>query len=133
MSEFAQRFLNEDWENLPQAPRVYVGAFGKHPAWNDHMDDVGLLTSSLVMLRRSLYGTGIASQIESAAWDRAGADKTLATFDHTLVWRRGRGVVDGPHLVLPRRHRPGSVPHDRGRPHRGTAIRVSRPGGGPRA
>jgi hypothetical protein len=54
MSEFAQRFLNEDWENLPQAPRVYVGAFGKHPAWNDHMDDVGLLTSSLVMLRRSL-------------------------------------------------------------------------------
>lgn len=89
MSEFAQRFLNEDWENLPQAPRIYVGAFGKHPAWNDHMDDVGLLTSSLVMLRRSLYGAGIASQIESAAWDRAGAEKTLATFDHTFVWRRG--------------------------------------------
>jgi hypothetical protein len=95
MSEFAQRFLNEDWENLPQAPRVYVGAFGKHPAWNDHMDDVGLLTSSLVMLRRSLYGTGIASQIESAAWDRAGADKTLSTFDHTLVWRRGGESLTG--------------------------------------
>lgn len=95
MSEFVQRFLNEDWENLPQAPRVYVGAFGKHPAWNDHLDDIGLMTTSLAMARRSIYGSGIASQVESAAWDRAGVERTLATFDHTLLWRRGGECVVG--------------------------------------
>jgi len=95
MSDFAQRFLNEDWELLPQAPRVYVGAFGKHPAWNDHLDDIGLLTASLVRLRRSLYGNGIASQIEAAAWEKAGVERTLPAFDHTMLWRRGGESIAG--------------------------------------
>jgi hypothetical protein len=94
MSDFVRTFLNEDWENLPGAPHLYVGAFGKHPGWNDHLDDIGLLTGSLATLRQVLYGSGIASQIESAAWDKAGPEKTLAGFDHLLVWTRpGEAIV----------------------------------------
>lgn len=95
MNDFVEQFLNEDWEDFRDAPRLYVAAFGKHPAWNDHMDDIGLVTGSLVSTRRIIYGSGIASQIESAAWEKVGADKTVPTFDHVLLWRRGSESVVG--------------------------------------
>lgn len=88
MSDFSASFLNEDWDSLPGAPRVYVGAFGKHPGWNDHLDDIGLVTASLIASRRVLYANGIASQIESAVWDKEGPEKTLPGFDHLVLWRR---------------------------------------------
>lgn len=88
MNDFVRLFLNEDWESMAGAPRVYLGAFGKHPGWNDHLDDIGLVTASLVESRRLLYSGGIAHQIESATWDRAGNDKVLTGFNHLLHWRR---------------------------------------------
>jgi hypothetical protein len=87
MNEFARGFLNEDWEAVPEAPRVFVGAFGKHPGWNDHLDDIGLVTTSLVHARRVLYG-GISSQVESAAWEKAGPDRVGSGFNHLVHWRR---------------------------------------------
>lgn len=87
MNNFAKFFLNEDWKGVPNAPRAFLGAFGKHPGWNDHLDDIGLVTTSMVEARGLLYG-GIAHQIEHAAWDKAGADKVLPGFDHVLHWRR---------------------------------------------
>ncbi len=87
MNNFAKFFLNEDWKGVPSAPRAFLGAFGKHPGWNDHMDDIGLVTASMVEARGYLYG-GIAHQIEHAAWDKAGADKVLPGFDHVIHWRR---------------------------------------------
>lgn len=94
MSDFARVFLNEDWDSLPGAPHLYIGAFGKHPGWNDHLDDIGLLTGSLATTRQVIYGSGIASQIESAAWDKAGPEKTLPEFNHLFVWTRpGEWIV----------------------------------------
>src|ERR1035437_71130 len=94
MSDFSDYFLNEDWENSPGVPRVYLGTFGKHPGWNDHLDDIGLSTGSLLSARRLLYGVGIASQVESAAWEKAGPAKTLTAFNHHLLWRRsGESLV----------------------------------------
>jgi hypothetical protein len=87
MNGFARLFLNEDWAGLPDAPRVYLGAFGKHPGWNDHLDDLGLVTASLIDTRRILY-SGVAHQIETAAWEKAGADKVAPGFDHAIHWRR---------------------------------------------
>lgn len=87
MNNFAKFFLNEDWKGVPNAPRAFLGAFGKHPGWNDHMDDIGLVTASMIEARGYLYG-GIAHQIEHAAWDKAGADKVLPGFDHVIHWRR---------------------------------------------
>lgn len=87
MNDFAKFFLNEDWKSVAHAPRFYLGAFGKHPGWNDHMDDLGLATSSLVEARSYLYG-GIAHQIEQARWEKAPADKVAPGFDHVFHWRR---------------------------------------------
>ena len=87
MNNFARFFLNEDWKAVPATPRVYLGAFGKHPGWNDHLDDIGLVTASLVEARSILYG-GIAHQIEHATWEKAGADRVMPGFEHVIHWRR---------------------------------------------
>jgi len=87
MNDFPKFFLNEDWKGVSTQARVFLGAFGKHPGWNDHLDDIGLVTSSLVEARSILYG-GIAHQIEHAAWEKAGADKVMPGFDHVIHWRR---------------------------------------------
>lgn len=94
VNNFPKFFLNEDWKGQPNAPRVYLGAFGKHPGWNDHMDDLGLATPSLVEARSILYG-GIAHQIEHAAWEKAGAEKVLPGFDHVIHWRRLNESITG--------------------------------------
>jgi hypothetical protein len=95
MKSFTREFLNEDFEDVPGAPAVYVAAFGKHPAWNDHMDDIGLVTESLVEAKRRLYIQGISSQIESRAWERLGAEKVLAGFDHVFLWHRPNETILG--------------------------------------
>ena len=94
MNDFARLFLNEDWKAVPDAPRFFLGAFGKHPGWNDHLDDIGLVTSSLVEARSILYG-GIAHQIEQAAWEKAGAGKVMPGFDHLIHWRRVNEKITG--------------------------------------
>ncbi len=87
LNDFAKFFLNEDWKSMAGASRFYLGAFGKHPGWNDHMDDLGLATASLVSARSYIYG-GIAHQIEQARWEKAMADKVAPGFDHLIHWRR---------------------------------------------
>ncbi|MEI6107165.1 MAG: hypothetical protein WCR49_09125 [Opitutae bacterium] len=87
MKDFAKNFLNQDWKAMPDAPRFYLSAFGKHPGWNDHLDDIGLVTDSLINARAMIYD-GIAHQIESASWERAGPAKVAPTFDHVIHWRR---------------------------------------------
>ena len=87
MKDFAKNFLNQDWTAMPNAPRFYLSGFGKHPGWNDHLDDIGLVTPSLINARAMLYD-GMAHQIESAAWEKAGPDKVVPGFDHVIHWRR---------------------------------------------
>lgn len=87
MNDFAKFFLNEDWKSVQASPRVFVGAFGKHPGWNDHMDPIGLVTTTLVEAREIIYG-GIAHQIEHASWQKLGPEKTLPGFEHIIHWRR---------------------------------------------
>jgi hypothetical protein len=94
MNNFAKFFLNEDWKGVPNAPKVFLGAFGKHPGWNDHLDDIGLVTTSMVEARTILYG-GIAHQIEHAKWEKIGADKVLPGFDHVIHWRRQNESITG--------------------------------------
>lgn len=71
------------------APRVHLAAFGKHPGWNDHIDDLGFETQSLVVAKRFVYLEGIASQIDTGAWDRLEPAARFASFDHWLLWQRG--------------------------------------------
>jgi len=94
MNDFCRLFLNQDWKAAHDAPRFYLCGFGKHPGWNDHLDDIGVATASLIEARRIIYG-GIASQIESAAWEKAGPEKAAVGFNHVLHWRRVNETLTG--------------------------------------
>jgi hypothetical protein len=74
MNDFAKKFLNEDWRAMPDAPRFYLCGFGKHPGWNDHLDDIGVITDSLIKAKALIYD-GIVHQVESAAWEKGGPEK----------------------------------------------------------
>lgn len=77
-------------------PALYLSAFGKHPGWNDHLDDQGLDTDSLINAKRLLYVQGISQNIDAGAWDKLdppdpaapAADITcLEHFRHNFLWQ----------------------------------------------
>ena len=67
-------------------PAVYLAAFGKHPGWNDHIDDLGLDTDDLVTAKRLLYMQGINQNIDAGAWENLDPDKRLPDFRHEFLW-----------------------------------------------
>ncbi len=89
--KLASRFLSP-----AAAPEVVaaVAAFGKHPAWDDHIDDIGLQTDLLVATKRVLYVEGIGGNIDAGTWDHLPEGHALPEFDHVFVWRvRSETVV----------------------------------------
>jgi len=74
---------------------VYVAAFGKHPGWDDHIDDIGLETQRLVDIKRVLYVEGIGGNIDSGAWDRLDESHRLEGYKHIFVWRTAEDIVVG--------------------------------------
>ena len=77
----------------PVGPSVYLGVFGKHPGWNDHIDDIGLETERLVSVKSLVYLSGIGSRIDSGAWDALAEGERLAEFDHLILMRWAGEVV----------------------------------------
>ncbi len=71
-----------------RTPSVRVSAFGKHPVWDDHIDDVGLSTDELVDARRTLYADCIAGSIDSGAWGAPDQPPPawLVDYGHEFVW-----------------------------------------------
>jgi hypothetical protein len=77
-------------------PAAHLAAFGKHPGWNDHTDDLGLDTDALVTAKRLLYVQGISQNIDSGAWERLESDAPggggaagggrLDRFRHDFFW-----------------------------------------------
>jgi len=91
MTRFLKVFLRD-----PLRGRVLLAGFGKHPAWDDHIDDIGLETESLVILKQVLYSEGIASQISSGAWNQLESSRHAIDFDHRFVWGRSdQSIVGG--------------------------------------
>lgn len=76
-------------------PRAHACAFGKHPAWDDHIEDTGLDHDRLVWIKRVLYSEGIAGNIDSGSWERLDDAKRLNTFNHRFYWRVPEGLVVG--------------------------------------
>ena len=90
VSPFYQNFLHDGLAWFKSAsPSVHLGAFGKHPGWNDHMDDIGLETESILTAKRLLYLQGIAANISAGTWEQCEESKRLPTFDHVFRWQRG--------------------------------------------
>jgi hypothetical protein len=96
VSSFYKTFLRDGLGWLQAGrPRVYLAAFGKHPAWDDHMDDIGLETESLVTLKRVLYLEGITRNLATGAWERLDDSARLPGFNHLFRWQRGSQFLVG--------------------------------------
>jgi hypothetical protein len=87
----------------PSKPGVNLTAFGKHPAWGDHIDDLPLPGPELAPFKQAFYG-----QIQAALtrWVRSGdnqdrildsgdadADAGLLPLDHHAVWIRDKVFI----------------------------------------
>ncbi len=76
-------------------PGLYFAAFGKHPGWNDHIDDLGLDTPRLVEIKRRMYVDGIGGNIDSGAWEKLSPEQQVEGFAHVFVWRTPGDLVIG--------------------------------------
>lgn len=74
---------------------AHVGAFGKHPGWNDHLDDIGLDTEPLIAAKQYLYVQGIGGVIDAGQWEALPPGEALAEFRHTFVWMDDRETLIG--------------------------------------
>jgi hypothetical protein len=92
VSSFQKSFLRESGS---PSPRAYLAAFGKHPGWNDHIDDLGLDTESLALAKQRIYLEGISTQIDSGAWNKLDSSQLLDGFDHLFLWRRAHNGLLG--------------------------------------
>jgi hypothetical protein len=90
MSQFFKKFLIEEGTRLnPEAGQyLALGAFGKHPGWDDHIEDLGLETETLTLAKRILYVQGVGGQIDTGAWEKLEQSQRLEEFNHIFVWQR---------------------------------------------
>lgn len=97
MSDFFKKFLLEDARRLGQGTgrQVFLGAFGKHPRWDDHIEDIGLETEALVAAKTLLYVQGIGGQIDSGAWEKLDEVSSIPEFKHVFVWSRAGQFLIG--------------------------------------
>jgi hypothetical protein len=97
MTRFWKKFLREGQGLFARGtkPQVWLGAFGKHPGWDDHIDDIGLETESLLLAKQSLYVEGIGGQIDSGEWEKLDDARCLREFKHVFLWKRGEAFLIG--------------------------------------
>ncbi|MCE7973171.1 MAG: hypothetical protein DYG92_02425 [Leptolyngbya sp. PLA1] len=74
---------------------MHLAAFGKHPGWDDHIEEIGLDHEDLVRIKRELYAEGLAGNIDSGAWEKLPDEQRLPAFKHLFYWRRSAGLVIG--------------------------------------
>lgn len=96
MADFLKQFLLEDPRRLSSNGRfAALAAFGKHPGWDDHIEDLGLETESLNLAKTTLYVNGIGGQIDSGAWEKLDPAQRLPGFNHMFAWQRSDQVLLG--------------------------------------
>lgn len=76
-------------------PTLQLAAFGKHPGWLDHMEEIGLNNDRLIALRRMLYSEGINQNIDSGAWSKLEDGQTIERFKHVYIWKTGGDLIIG--------------------------------------
>jgi len=96
MTDFFKKFLLEDPRRFSPSGRfVALAAFGKHPGWDDHVEDLGLETESLNLAKTTLYVNGIGGQIDSGAWEKLDPAQQFPAFQHVFVWQRSGQILLG--------------------------------------
>jgi len=93
LKKFVKRFAPKG-QDVP-SEKVYVAAFGKHPGWDDHIDDIGFETEIFITVKRILYVQGIGGNIDSGSWDALQKNQPIEEFKHTLVWYMDGNLIVG--------------------------------------
>lgn len=70
---------------MGEGPGVHLGAFGKHPGWDDHIEPIGLDSEPLLAARDILYVRGIGGVIDAAMWEKK-LEETLPQIAHVFCW-----------------------------------------------
>ena len=78
-----------------RTPSTHLGVFGKHPGWNDHLDDVGLDTEPLIATKQYLYVQGIGGIVDAGLWEALPDGDVLPEFGHTFVWTDADNILVG--------------------------------------
>ena len=103
MSNFYNEFLAENPKDFDfkDGRAVLLGAFGKHPGWDDHIEenpqvpDLGLRSTTLAWAKRLLYVQGVGRNIDLGVWEKLGTDEALPGFDHIFIWQNENAYVVG--------------------------------------
>lgn len=93
LKRFARRFIPKGKD--VSLERVFVAAFGKHPGWDDHIDDIGLETDIIITVKRILYVQGVGGNIDSGSWDKLQENQPIGEFQHALVWCMDGNLIVG--------------------------------------
>ena len=91
--KFFKRFNPKGQDNPSEG--IFVAAFGKHPGWDDHIDDIGFETDVFVTVKRILYIQGIGGNIDSGSWDKLKEDQLIEEFKHVFFWYINGNLVVG--------------------------------------
>ncbi|HRJ50164.1 MAG TPA: hypothetical protein PKU91_06505, partial [Phycisphaerales bacterium] len=81
---------------------IYLAAFGKHPGWDDHIEDIGIETETLATVRRIIYTECISGNIDSGAWEKLSDDQRLPAFAHEFVWCLAPSGKEPPRVIVGR-------------------------------
>lgn len=65
-----------------------IVAFGKHPAWDDHLNEEDPWPGCLRELKDWLYVRGISGCIDRGDWDPATLGTAPSAFNHIIIWQR---------------------------------------------
>ncbi len=76
-------------------PSSHVCVFGKHPGWNDHIDDLGLDSEPLVAAKQELYVHGIGGVVDSGKWENPPPDDQVLGFRHLFLWKDATNLIFG--------------------------------------
>ncbi len=93
LKKFVKRFVPKRRDFLSE--RVHIAAFGKHPGWDDHIDDIGLETNILITVKRILYVQGVGGNVDSGSWDKLQENQPIDEFKHTFIWYMDENLIVG--------------------------------------
>ncbi|MFH0879229.1 MAG: hypothetical protein V2A34_05915 [Lentisphaerota bacterium] len=74
---------------------ISLAVFGKHPGWDDHIEDLGIETPRLIAIRQAFYVEGIGGNVESGAWDKLEQEHKRIPLHHAVVWPGPDSLVVG--------------------------------------
>lgn len=93
LKRLIRRFIPKGQDVLSE--RVHIAAFGKHPGWDDHIDDIGLETDILIAVKRMLYVHGVGGNVDSGSWDALQENQPVEEFKHNFVWYLDGNLIAG--------------------------------------